>query len=406
MRRRAPLQSPPETDETACMGDAPSVLILGDEKELARIQTLVTRLGVDCARWTGGSDADPPRPRHLLVTTGAHALELPAPADPAPQADGPVWLCVHGEDFFPLRDRLRERGVHYLVQRKTGDEALRLLLQQILYRGRDRRGAKRLPMDCPVDVRIGDAERNRATLLELSRDGCRFACGRALDAGTRVTVAIPKSLGGIGFEIPGEVLRSESRRDGMDVVVMQVEPVEAEVRAQLEAIIRGDRIGTRVTPLAAIPEREPEAYVDGTGIPDWEEIARQGDRRRHPRRPFPRLVETARGRDAVESYSAMGVELSIEGMRIVGLPEIAVGSEVRVALHSNAGAAPIALDATVLRDDGDSVALRFRSVTPELREQIETLMGEEPSVEDLQAAHVQQIVMSEISSLGCAFEGC
>ena len=400
------LQGACETDEMANMGAAPSVLVLDEEDELARIQTLVTRLGVDCVRWTGGSDDAPPQPRDLLVTTGAKALKMSAPEEPASETDGPVWLCVHGEDFFPLRDRLRERGVHYLVQMTTDDEALRLLLQQILYRGTNRRSANRLPMDCQVDVKIGDAEESHAKLLELSSEGCRFECGRALEEGTRLSLKIPSSLGGIELEIFGQVIRSESQRGGVDVVVMQMGELESEVRAQLEAIIRGDRIGTRVTPLAAVPERESDVYIDGTGIPDWDEVAREADRRRHPRRPYRHLVETAPGRDAAESHSAMGVELSAEGMRIVGLTDIAVGSEVRVALHSNVGAEPIALEATVLRDDGDSVALQFRSVTPELREQIEALMDEKPSVEDLQADQLDQIVMSEVTSLELSIGGC
>ena len=399
------LQGPCETDETAKMVAAPSVLVLDEEDELARIQTLVARLGVDCVRWQGGSDDTPPQPRDLLVTTGAKALEMPASEETASETDGPAWLCVNNEDFFPLRDRLRERGVHYLVQTTTGDEALRLLLQQILYRGTNRRSVNRLPMDCPVDVKIDAGETRHATLIELSSDGCRFECGRALEEGTRLSVEIPSSLGGIEFEIFGRAIRSESQRDGKDVVVMQMGDLQPEVRAQLEAIIRGDRIGTRVTPLAALPEREPDVYIDGTGIPDWDEVAREADRRRHPRRPYLQPVETAPGRGA-ESHSAMGVELSVEGMRIVGLPDITVGSEVRVALHSNVGAEPIALEATVLRDDGDSVALHFRSVTPELREQIETLMGEKPSVEDLQTDQLEQIVMSEVTPLEFSIDSC
>ncbi len=387
------------------MSKAPSVLVLGEEDELARVQTLVTRLGVDCVRWSGGPDDAPPQPRELLVTTGAKALKMPAPENPASETDGPVWLCVHGEDFFPLRDRLRERGVHYLVQVATGDEALCLLLQQILYRGTDRRSANRLPMDCRVDVKLSGAEQIHAKLLELSNQCCRFECGRVLEKGAPLSVKIPGSLGGIELEISGKVMRSESQRGGKDVVVMQIGDLESKVRAQLEAIIRGDRIGTRVTPLAAVPEREPDVYIDGTGIPDWDEFARNADRRRHPRRPYLHPVETAPGRDAAESYSAMGVELSVEGMRIVGLPDIAVGSEVRIALHSNLGAEPIALEAAVLRDDGDSVALQFRSVTPELREQIETLMDEKPCVENLQAGQAEQIVMSELTALEFSLDG-
>ena len=402
---RGRLQGVSEAAETASMSQAPSVLVLDEEDELERIQTLVTRLGVDCVRWSGGPDDAPPRPRELLVTTGAKALKMPAPEEPRSEAEEPVWLCLHGEDFFPLRNRLRERGVHYLAQMTTGDEALCLLLQQIFYRGTDRRGANRLPMDCPVDVKLCDADQIHAKLLELSNEGCRFECGRALEKGTPLSVKIPNSLGGIELEISGKVIRSESQRGGKDVVVMQMGDLESKVREQLEAIVRGDRIGTRVTPLAAVPEREPDVYIDGTGIPNWDEFARQGDRRRHPRRPYRHPVETAPGRDAAESYSAMGVELSVEGMRIVGLPDIAVGSEVRVALHSNVGAEPIALEAAVLRDDGDSLALQFRSVTPELREQIEALMDEKPCVESLQAGQSERIVMSELTSFEFSLDG-
>ena len=404
--RRIWLQGLFETDETASMGRSASVLVLDEEGELARIERLVTRLGVDCVRWQGGSDDVPPQPRDLLVTTGAKALGMSAPEEWGSEGDGPVWLCVHGEDFFPLRDRLRERGVHYLVQMTTGDETLRLLLQQLLYRGTNRRSANRLPMDCQVDVKIHGAAKSRATLLELSSEGCRFECGRALEEGTAISVKIPYSLGGVEFEIVGKVLRSESQRGGKDVIVMQMGDLKSKVREQLEAILRGDRIGTRVNPLAAVPEREPDVYVDGTGIPDWDEFAREADRRRHPRRPYLQPVETAPGRDAGESYSAMGVELSIEGMRIVGLSNMAVGSEVRVALHSNVGAEPIALEAVVLRDDGDSVALQFRSVTPKIREQIEALMDEQPSVDVLQADQLERIVMSEVTSLEFSSDAC
>jgi len=382
------------------MGDGPSVVILDQENELARIQKLVTRLGVDCVRWRGESD-EPPQPRTLLVTTGAQALKMSAPKAAAGKRATLVWLCVHTEDFFPLRDRLRERGVHYLVQLTTGDEALRLLLQQILYRGTDRRGASRLPMDCQVEVKLRGRKPIRAKLLELSTDGCRFECGRVLESGTKLAIKIPNSLGGVELELPGRVIRSESPHGANDRVVMHLEGISSEAREQIEAIIRGDRIGTRVTPLAAIPEREPDAYVDGTGIPDWDELATAGERRRHPRRPVAQLVETVRAQEASESHSVMGVDLSVDGMRVVGLPAVEIGAEVRVALHSNVGAEPISLEAVVLRDDGDSVALQFRSVTPELCEQIEALMDEKPSVEALQSSGTDRIVMSEVT----AFDG-
>jgi hypothetical protein len=389
----------------ANMERAPSVVVLDESNELSRIEVLVNRIGVDCVRWKGEEAGEPPKPRDLLVTTGANALKLTEAEAHIADEDGPVWLCVHNEDFFPLRDRLRERGVHYLVQMTTDDEALRLLLQQVLYRGTDRREKRRLPMDCQVEVKLDDGGKSRAKLLELSSEGCRFEHEKVLENGTALTLKIPDSLGGRKLEIPGRIIRSESQRSGKDILVMQLGDLEPEVREQLDAIIRGDRIGTRVTPLADVPEREPEAYVDGTGIPDWESLATTADRRRHPRRPFAQPVETVGAEGAGDSHSVMGVELSVEGMRVVGLPDMEVGSEVRVALHSNEGAEPFALEAKVLRDDGESVVLQFCSMGSEVRAQIEALMDEKPVVEDLQTGNAERIVMSEITEMEFSLAG-
>ena len=51
---RIALQGVSEPAETASMSKAPSVVVLDEEDELERIQTLVARLGVDCVRWPDG----------------------------------------------------------------------------------------------------------------------------------------------------------------------------------------------------------------------------------------------------------------------------------------------------------------------------------------------------------------
>ena len=70
---------------------------------------------------------------------------------------------------MPLRKRMRAMGIHYLVHSALDRESLRLLVGQLLYRGAERRGARRLPVGCEVSYRSSNGRR-KALLAELSED--------------------------------------------------------------------------------------------------------------------------------------------------------------------------------------------------------------------------------------------
>ena len=83
--------------------DRPQVLIL-DDGELNRHCLALQQLGVEPMRVSGNDIRDGlPTPTRLLITNGRHTLAMPQLAVPA-AGGGPTWICVHTQDFHPLRE--------------------------------------------------------------------------------------------------------------------------------------------------------------------------------------------------------------------------------------------------------------------------------------------------------------
>ncbi len=99
----------------------------------------------------------------------------------------PIWLCIYDQDFLPLRERLRDLGVHYLVSGDLAPHAFELFLRQLLNRGQDRRQVRRIPVHCDVQL-VTARERRPARIVELSRESCVFTTRGELAAGERVTL--------------------------------------------------------------------------------------------------------------------------------------------------------------------------------------------------------------------------
>ena len=128
------------------MSTLPSVLLL-DDGELEQVHQILRRLGADYVRLQGeevGSAV--PKPRDLLISSCRWALEMPQLESSEDEPHDPVWVCVHGQDFLPLRQRLRELGVHYLVHAALDQESLRLFLLQLVNRDLQRRKQLRIPL--------------------------------------------------------------------------------------------------------------------------------------------------------------------------------------------------------------------------------------------------------------------
>src|SRR6266403_1636788 len=123
------------------------------------------------AHW--GSGARSPR-RASRGASRARAMRMPALAG----SGQPLWVCVYDQDFLPLRERLRDLGVHYLVSGELAPHAFELFLRQLLNRGDERRKVRRIPLHCDVEIAVG-RERTMARLLELSRESCVLSARRA-----------------------------------------------------------------------------------------------------------------------------------------------------------------------------------------------------------------------------------
>ena len=234
------------------MSSAPSILVI-DDGELHGLVEVLRRMGIDYQRITAGVYLPVvPRPRELLITTWASARRLPD-FEPVPEGTpAPVWICMHNQDFLPLRERLREMGVHYLVHSRLDGEALGMLLAQLLYRGRERRRGARLPVGREVRWQAG-AERGKAMLAELSLEAAGLIAEREVGPGTRLAIALPDGLGlGQDFELRGRVTRCvPSQVKGSQPafsITVSFDGREPDPHPRRERVMGGDRRGTPVTP--------------------------------------------------------------------------------------------------------------------------------------------------------------
>ena len=376
------------------MALAPSVLLL-DDGELDRVQRHLERLHADFVRLKGGEIGPTAEmPRDLLITSGKRALDMPRMDCGGDEPRTPVWVCLHNQDFLPLRQRMRGLGVHYLVHSALSQESLRLFLLQLLYSGAERRSGLRLPLGTDVSYQLGTDHR-KARLAELSVEMCRIVTAKEVPLGTWVEVLLPANLcGGEALSIGGRAIRGAAcePRPGQRSysAVLKLEALDSAAEQQIAALVRGEQIGTRLTPLAAVPTREPEASEpdDEHGTTEAEPSEaiedRDTERRRRPRHEYRRRVDAfaAIGHEAPGLF--FGYDLSVTGVRIEGESGIAADSEVTLALYGGRREEPVVVDAVVVRDDGASgTALRFDSVSPEQHRQLEKLAVGLPALQSL-----------------------
>ena len=90
--------------------------------------------------------------------------------------------------------------------------------------------------------------------------------------------------------------------------------------------------------------------------------------------------------DADAAGAALGQDLSMDGIRIVGVPNLTAGTCVDLALHGGQREEPVVIAASVVRQIGGEdggAALRFVDITPSQERQLERLLGGTTQVESL-----------------------
>lgn len=374
----------------------PSILVV-DDGELARVPTLLDRLSVDFVRVehpARGVLLD--RPRDVLLTSGPRAMTMP----PLRGEGTPLWVCIYDQDFRPLRERLRALGVHYLVSGDLPQRAFELFLRQIVYRGRERRRVRRIPLRCEVEVEQATRRWN-ASLVELCRTSCVFrmpdATSAALDVGRALVVRLPPGLmDDDRMDLAGRVVRTSGGKgtDGYGpLVVAAFRDLDPDAAARLDAIVTGHTLGTQVTPLAPEPGSPGPAVPSGPPTPNPTRAPEE--RRRAPRHRYERRVEAVTWHGSEGPRIALGRDLSISGLRLVASPPPSLGAEVTLALYGGAREEPVVVRARVVREGEIEAALRFQGLTASQQRALERLLGAVPRLEDLQGGgetvHVAEI---------------
>jgi hypothetical protein len=184
------------------MSPRPTALLI-DDGELDDVDRLLGEL-TDRHRLCGGERPDPwPWPRRLLVATPERVLAVPPPAPDVAF----TTIVVAERDSILLRNLGKRCSFDYLVRRPVHPEALRLLLLRALFSGWEQRSAPRLPVGYRVSW-IAGFRPGRATLLDISSQGCRLQAVRPPSSGSEVTLHLPRDLvGGLGLVLRGQVNR-------------------------------------------------------------------------------------------------------------------------------------------------------------------------------------------------------
>jgi hypothetical protein len=307
-----------------------------------------------------------------------------------------------------LRERLRSLGVHFLIRGEVDTSSVQLFLLQLLHRGAERRRCRRIPLRCKMELEIG-SDRHEVQLVEISSETCRFVADRDIPGDARAILRLPPSL--IGEE-PCELAAQRIRASACEsdvgepalTIVVGFRDLEAEAKAQLEALLSGTQKGTQVTPLADEPvlaaaPGEQEAHADvapAQRSPESWDPARDGERRGHRRRVYQRRVEALRWSTDEGSRVAIGKDLSQSGVRVESSARPRVGARVTLALYGGPREEPVVVDAEVVRVVGTESSLRFVDVGGSERRQLEKLAGERPDFESLQPVPEEKLVVARL----------
>jgi hypothetical protein len=229
---------------------------------------------------------------------------------------------------------------------------------------------------------------------------------------------LPPSLGGgDALELSGTVLRTapEEVHGGRTLhpTVLRFDALDEDRRTQLESIIRGERIGTRITALAE-PTGVPAGPVDtgskadapeetaGTPSPDATSPADDTagterpaeERRGEARHVYAHPVQLLGNEEPV-----LACDLSMSGVRLAESEGLEDGAEVQVALYGAPREEPVLLSAQVVRSaPGSEAALRFGPMTAAERAALERLLRTEPVLDALDRpdAEAGRTVIAEV----------
>ena len=362
-----------------------------DDGELDRVQAVLERMPLDwlrCAEPDSGMALE--LPQDLIISSGPRAMKMPTLTG----AGSPIWVCIYDQDFLPLRERLRDLGVHFLVSGDLAPHAFELFLRQLLNSGEERRLVRRIPLQCDVELSIG-RERSSARMLELSRESCVISARRALAPGQQVSLRLPAEYtSDSDLAVTGTVIRATTAPGAGGnrpiVAVVRFDASDPHVIAHVQALLSGNVLGTLVTPLRDEPHVGQAAAGSCATGSGFEEVQPdQVERRGAPRRNYDRRIEAIRWQRDSGPEVLLGKDLSLTGLCIAAPHRSTVPplrSEVRLALHGRVREEPLVVRAEVVRRERDEIGLRFLGLATDQIRTLERMLSAAPVVEDLAVA--------------------
>lgn len=327
-----------------------------------------------------------PHPRRLLVISAHLALRLPLPSLNPEDRVTAIALAEDGAETVTAQ--LARIGVRYLVSPSVHVEALRLLVEQALFRGHEQRRSPRLPLGAEVSWR-SSLRRRHGTLVEISEEGARLHAPLPLAAGQLLELKIPGRFDrGQPLGLQARILRVQSKRSRESrrpyTMALHWVPRNDHERAGLEGLLRACSSGPLAHSRPAVTRSKSPA-----------EGGEEADRRGLPRTRFDREVVTLDAAQRVE-HALVGRDLSRSGMRVRPHPDLRVGQRVRVALYSGADADALLLEAAVARDDGPrGLALRFLDLSAGAEARLQAFIAQIPAIQALQP-QPERVVMGQL----------
>jgi hypothetical protein len=363
------------------------VVRIADDGELRDVRQLLEQLGVD---WVAADDA-PERPTALLIATPGRLIGARSASAGDPYAS-PYRIAVADKMTKGLQRELERSGPDFLVSRPFHPVALRLLILHALYVGPERRTSARVALSAAIRFRTSVFSRG-ATLVELSRGGCRLIAERVPAAGETVTVILPRELTGNGqVSLGGRVVGSDPAggfEPGEQACSVAFESLEPDKRRALRRIMTKQGVGgATLAPRAGglVPASGDAAVSPAQAVPGAPAAkpaparggARKGDRRRSPRRAYARPVLASSGGAA---RILVGRDLSNGGMRVAPDADLIVGDEFKLVIYGPAGRPPLLVRSKVSRDDGpDGFVLLFQDLAPEIVAELDAWTARLPNL--------------------------
>ncbi len=374
--------------------NTPRALVL-HRHELRDVCEALERLGVDAEQRSTverpGPDAGP---WQLVVSTPQRLLELHATS---PMAPSTTLIAVCDGFSRTLSARLTQAGVDFVLRRPVHPAALRLLLLHALYRGPEKRRARRVSVGAPVRVRLGWRSRP-GMLLELSTGGCRVQMDGPVAAEARIGLRLPRELTGKRpLRLRGRVIRADrsTRGDaeaGHEIAVVFDVLSEPAYQTLAELVQRHDR-GPAEWKGAPPRELAPAEPGEDAAVPARQRDPEAPERRRSRRLRYAKPVLVKR---EGASRVLMGRDLSSGGMRVVRDPNLRLGDQLKLAIYGQDGIPPLMLQATVAREDGPFLVLLFENPGDAALEQLNRVMTSLPLSGHGEGGRPTPLVVSEV----------